>query len=552
MGSKVNTEERIERGSSMRKWLFYLEMVLAVTVIFGALESTYAAEFFCPSGNVTCLIAAINVANQNGQENTINLEVGTYTLRAVDNNIVGPEGLLEGPSGLPSITGRITIRQNELGATIERDPAAQPFRLFHVSSGGSLNLFGLGLRYGRDSSDFGGGAIFNRGELRVERSAIYQNTKTTGPGFHTVGGAGISNRGHALILHSEISGNVVTEDEFVNGLGGGILNIGEMEISDSFIFRNRSVRFGGGILNTEGSLRVTTTAIYDNLAEDSEGFGGGGGIEIQTGSVIISNSTIARNQPGGISSASDLTVVNATIAGNRSGFDLAAGMSLANVQNSIIGQCVTPGDFGSSFNSLGHNIIHDDASCAGHFEPTDLVTDPLLAEWNSDGAYFHLLPDSPAINSADPAACSATDQLGNPRLGICDRGSVEFQGARLVVAVDIRPRKDANRINPSSNKSINVAIFSGDGFDATSLNLNTVRFGATGTEAAPIYARLTDIDEDGRQDLVLRFQILDTGIKCGDTSAALTGQISTGQSVVGSSPLTTVQCKQRAPTFASR
>ena len=328
----------------MRKRLFHLEMVVSFILILGLLESLHAAEFFCPSGNVTCLIAAINQANQNGQENTINLEVGTYTIRAIDNNIVGPEGLLEGPNGLPSITGRITIRQNELGATIERDRAAQPFRLFHVSSGGTLNLFGLGLRYGRDSSDFGGGAIFNRGTLTVERSAIYENTKTTGPGFHTVGGAGISNRGQALILDSEIGGNVVTEDEFVNGLGGGVLNIGEMEITGSWIFRNRSVSLGGGIFNG-GVLRITATAIYDNVAEDSEGFGGGGGIEIQTGSVIIKNSTIARNQPGGISSASDLTAVNTTITGNSSGFDLAAGSSRANVQNSIIGQCITPGRF---------------------------------------------------------------------------------------------------------------------------------------------------------------------------------------------------------------
>ena len=138
----------------------------------------------------------------------------------------------------------------------------------------------------------------------------------------------------------------------MNGLGGGVLNIGEMEITGSFIFRNRSVSLGGGIFNG-GVLRITATAIYDNLAEDSEGFGGGGGIEIQTGSVIIKNSTIARNQPGGISSAFRSTAVNTTIAGNSSGFDLAAGHSLAHVQNSIIGQCVTPVDFGSSFDSWG-------------------------------------------------------------------------------------------------------------------------------------------------------------------------------------------------------
>ena len=107
----------------MRKRQFHLKMVVSFILILGLPGSLHAAEFFCPSGNVTCLIAAINQANPNGQENTIYLEVGTYTIRAIDNNIIGPEGLLEGPTGLPSITGRITIRQNELSATIERDPA---------------------------------------------------------------------------------------------------------------------------------------------------------------------------------------------------------------------------------------------------------------------------------------------------------------------------------------------------------------------------------------------------------------------------------------------
>jgi hypothetical protein len=110
------------------------------------------------------------------------------------------------------------------------------------------------------------------------------------------------------------------------------------------------------------------------------------------------------------------------------------------------------------------------------------------------------------------------------------------------VAIDIRPRSDANKINPNSIKNINVAIFSANGFDATTVDPNTVRFGATGTEAAPIHVALRDINEDGLFDMVLRFQIPVTGIKCGDTSAVLTGQISGGPSIIGSSPIQTVQC----------
>jgi len=101
------------------------------------------------------------------------------------------------------------------------------------------------------------------------------------------------------------------------------------------------------------------------------------------------------------------------------------------------------------------------------------------------------------------------------------RGFIATPKRRLIL-IDIRPRSDANRINPSSAKDINVAVFSSKDFDATSIDLNTVRFGATGTEAAPVHVARRDVDGDGDRDMVVRFQIQDTGIKCGDTSAVLT------------------------------
>jgi subtilisin family serine protease len=111
-----------------------------------------------------------------------------------------------------------------------------------------------------------------------------------------------------------------------------------------------------------------------------------------------------------------------------------------------------------------------------------------------------------------------------------------------VITVDIRPRGEANRINPNSDKEIRVAILTGNGFNAATVDPNTVRFGATGTEAAPVNFALRDVDRDGDTDMVLRFEIQDTGIKCGDTSASLTGRTFSGLSFSGSDSIRTVRC----------
>src|SRR5262244_1223738 len=123
-----------------------------------------------------------------------------------------------------------------------------------------------------------------------------------------------------------------------------------------------------------------------------------------------------------------------------------------------------------------------------------------------------------------------------------DRALASIVSVTPEVLVDIRPRGEANRINPNSDKEIRVAILTGNGFDAATVDPNTVRFGATGAEAVPVNFAVRDVNGDGAMDMVLRFEIQDTGIKCGDTSASLTGQTSSGLSFRGSDSIRTVRC----------
>jgi hypothetical protein len=93
--------------------------------------------------------------------------------------------------------------------------------------------------------------------------------------------------------------------------------------------------------------------------------------------------------------------------------------------------------------SLGHNVIGDLSGCTIALHPTDLTGDPGLGEFADDGTPGHghvpLLAASRAINAGNNEVCVenpelATDQLGNPRVGICDIGAIEFP--QLIVLVN--------------------------------------------------------------------------------------------------------------------
>jgi hypothetical protein len=89
--------------TAVSMWLSYLFGSLLIMAFIGGAGPAHAAEFFCSSGDVGCLIAAINEANLNSQEDTINLAAGTYTLTSIDN------GTTFNAIGLPVITGAMII-----------------------------------------------------------------------------------------------------------------------------------------------------------------------------------------------------------------------------------------------------------------------------------------------------------------------------------------------------------------------------------------------------------------------------------------------------------
>src|SRR5260370_37600709 len=96
-------------------------------------------------------------------------------------------------------------------------------------------------------------------------------------------------------------------------------------------------------------------------------------------------------------------------------------------------------------------------------------------------------------------------------------------------------------VNPGSNGKIPVPILSSDTFHATTLDPSSVRFGPDGA-ANVLAATLEDVNGDGKLDLVLHFATQDTGIKCGDNAAVLTGKTFAKQPFSGRESIVTVGC----------
>jgi hypothetical protein len=398
-----------------------------------------AAEFFCSSGNVTCLIGAINDANKRAGKHIINLEPGPYTLQAVDN-------ATDGPNGLPSIKRAIQIRAatGDMPTFIEADPSAPLFRIFHVSVSGELRLEGVTVRRGFLGLFEGtGGAIFNRGMTILRDSFVTDS-------FVSAGTGAIHNIGTLNVFRTIITNNHTGSQ---GGGVGGIFNEpgGTVVVEKSTISYNGGGEVGAGGIGNQGSLILRDSAVVFNASVPAVSESSGGGIS-NGGSLEIVNSTIAKNianRGAAIANFGMVSITNSTIRENEPYFDspnnLGSVYSNAfsngpvRLQNTIVaGNSI---DCSGTVMSLGNNLFGDPSGCTVSLQPTDLTEDPGLGGLVGTGdddlpgrVYYPILQGSIAIGAANSKACPKDDQLGNRRDRPCDIGSIEFstQSDRII------------------------------------------------------------------------------------------------------------------------
>jgi hypothetical protein len=107
--------------------------------------------------------------------------------------------------------------------------------------------------------------------------------------------------------------------------------------------------------------------------------------------------------------------------------------------------------------------------------------------------------------------------------------------------IDIKPGSEENPINLKSKGVIPVVIYTTEGFDATTVDIDTVKLGPN--EASPVHFAYEDVDDDGDIDLILHFRTQDTGIAEGDTEVTLTGETDSGTAFTGTVVIKIVPAK---------
>lgn len=245
----------------------------SATVTVEIKEPTYVS-----AGNSAGLVSAIETANSSPNHDTIIIAPGTYTFATPhDNDLIG--------NALPVIQSPIKIIANGGPAIINRTGIGH-FRFFTVEGDGELHLQGLTLSNGHlpdNNNEGNGGAIFNRGILRLTEVALIGNIGRLGGAIYNENGTiyitdsdlrnnSASYRGGAIndggnstikgfvsINNSRIIGNSAGQfDGYRTGRdGGGIFSLYRLEINNTILANNSAEGTGGAIYNGTSNSRAT-------------------------------------------------------------------------------------------------------------------------------------------------------------------------------------------------------------------------------------------------------------------------------------------------------
>jgi hypothetical protein len=348
-------------------------------------------------GGGCSLVDAITAANTDAASGGCTAGTGADTIElTTDVTLTSSNNNLFGSNGLPAIVSTITIQGNR--HVIQRDPA-----LFADGSPDDP-CSGSGAKFRLFVVD----ALPTVGSLTLKNLTL-RNGCATGPDFNSQSGGAVFINTDAVATLTQVS--VLQNAAAANG--GGVFNVGSLNVDHSIIAYNDAGNAGGGLL-ASGTVMLDTSTISSNTAGVN-----GGGIMIDGGEVTLTSVTIAEN----------VAVNGYGIADFNPGMVDASGVLIANAAGENC-QLST-----STVSSASPNL-DSDGSCG--FSGISNV-DPLIGPLQDNGgpSLTHaLLIGSPAVDAGVNVFCSPTDQRGIIRRNAdtCDIGAYELVKQTLTVS----------------------------------------------------------------------------------------------------------------------
>ncbi len=335
--------------------------------------------------------------------------------------------------GAIDVSSRISI----VAPSFNRAPAAPPTGAASLSVDSSTFQGNAGGCVGAIGTD-------NGAAITISNSAFTSNRSTHGPvspsldcsSIVFVAGQGsISNSRFVTNITKGSYGTVVVAPLST----GSASPPGSMTVLNTTFTENSTAGTGGAIFGfANTNLSVMGSTFNHNTAQGSSG---GGAVAVNGFGSIVNSTFFGNNATtgpgGGVTNSGSLLLSDDTLAANRTGAikggNIYAAAGILRVRETLVASG-TPNNCGASalFNSLGANLSSD-ASCKPYFnKPTDKNSvNPLLGPLASNGGptqTMALLAGSPAINAVPLALCLfKTDQRGVARpQGIrCDIGAYE-------------------------------------------------------------------------------------------------------------------------------
>jgi hypothetical protein len=116
------------------------------------------------------------------------------------------------------------------------------------------------------------------------------------------------------------------------------------------------------------------------------------------------------------------------------------------------------------------------------------------------------------------------------------------------ISIEVKPgKREIMPIQSFARGSVPVALLSSAEFDATTVDQGSLKFGKTGNEETWVRCNGggSDVDGDGRPDLICHFALDKANFAVGDTSGVLTGKTVSGDDFEGRGLLKVLPSKHK-------